>query len=113
MNIYDDLYYQAKLNQAKLNLLQQTADLCCDVFGLPKIPVKLNKRLKRYYGLYYHYSRIELSIYGLGIDTLLHELAHHLQTIKHGRRKKGSKIHGKTFKYYLRQIKNWYYKGGE
>ena len=70
----------------KIEELQIISDTVCKQFGMASIPVKFNQRLTHNWGLY-RYDRIELrstksylsEICFNFVETLLHELAHHLQ----------------------------------
>lgn len=62
-----------------LNELQLYSDQICAHFGMEKIPVIINRRIRRFLG-FYRRGRIELAEYhGKNLSTLVHELAHHLR----------------------------------
>jgi len=63
-----------KLTKAKLQAL---SDDICQHFDIPAIPTIINPALKRWGGLYHYDTSTELK--RINIDTLLHELAHHLE----------------------------------
>lgn len=72
-----------------LNELQQYSDQVCEHFGMKKIPIVINRKLKRYSGLYKG-NEIELSeYYGKNLSTLIHELAHHLKHHRYEKRVPG------------------------
>lgn len=67
-------------------LLQKLSDRICQHFEMEQIPVQLNIRLKKYLGLY-HITHIVVR--HTRIDTLLHELAHHLEQYRFTHHVKG------------------------
>lgn len=69
--------------------LQQYSDQICEHFGMKKIPVVINRRLKTTLG-FYKGNVIELNeISGTNLSVLRHELAHHLQYTRYEQRKEG------------------------
>lgn len=73
----------------ELEHLQKHSNLICEHFGMRKIPIEINNRLKRTLGLYC-WDRIELNPkIGKCLGTLRHELAHHLKQIRFEQRVEG------------------------
>lgn len=74
----------------EIKQLQEHSDLICEHFGMKKIPVVVNNRLTRTLGLWCGGDRIELNPEtGRTLETLRHELAHHLQYARYEQRKEG------------------------
>lgn len=72
-----------------LDELQKFSDQVCEHFEMEKIPIVINRRLKRTLG-FYRRNRIELNeTRGKDLTTLRHELAHHLRYDRYMKRVPG------------------------
>jgi len=71
-----------------LNELQLYSDQVCEHFGMRRIPVVENRRLRKTLGVYKG-DKIELASRGKRLFVLRHELAHHLHYTRYEQRKEG------------------------